>query len=307
MLAACQRCKALPAHAFVSKLGPPEQMLHKGAGFLLLLLQRLHSGTERGQVLRPSGCGCCSAISPCVPLLLVQHSPQARRMLPARPAFLDCRKADEADVPQDAQPKVIAERLADLDAVPHSAVRNVVGLDCTKGQDISSAHDTGCHGKGTVVTTLGTGLHACKRCWRQCMGPARKVPPFPKQVCAHVRKGPRQVLALEGRLIRKPSEVGSSVKPWPMVASGGSCSVVCSVLPMSWNSGSSHCAGFGMTMPTLGKLPKYRSARHSRAVQIAVVASLHKCSWFRSAPPALPPETGKLCITEEWGPCLCRS
>ena len=60
----------------------------------------------------------------------------------------------------------------------------------------------------------------------------------------------------EGREMRMPSDVGSSVKPCPMVASGGSCSVVCSVRPMSWNAGSSHCAGLGITMPTLGKLPK---------------------------------------------------
>ena len=59
-----------------------------------------------------------------------------------------------------------------------------------------------------------------------------------------------------GRLMRRPSEVGCRVKPWPMVASGGSCSVVCSVRPMSCSSGSSHCAGLGITMPTFGKLPK---------------------------------------------------
>lgn len=59
-----------------------------------------------------------------------------------------------------------------------------------------------------------------------------------------------------GRLIRMPSPVGSRVRPWPIVASGGSCRVVSRVLARSCSSGSSHCAMLGITMPTLGKLPK---------------------------------------------------
>lgn len=41
-------------------------------------------------------------------------------------------EANEADVTEDADSKVVAEGLADLDAVAHAKVLNVVGLHCTK-------------------------------------------------------------------------------------------------------------------------------------------------------------------------------
>lgn len=40
-------------------------------------------------------------------------------------------EANEADVTEDADSEVVAEGLADLDAVAHAKVLNVVGLHCT--------------------------------------------------------------------------------------------------------------------------------------------------------------------------------
>ncbi len=64
--------------------------------------------------------------------------------------------------------------------------------------------------------------------------------------------------AHEGRLRRKPSEVG--VTKAPCGSRSGRLRVVVRDAAKSWNSGSSHTTGLGMTMPTLGKLPTYRSA-----------------------------------------------
>lgn len=70
-----------------------------------------------------------------------------------------------------------------------------------------------------------------------------------------------------GRFSRKPSEVGVTNAPWGSRL--GRLSVVVMEAARSWNSGSSHTMGLGMTMPILGKLPTYRSARppqHSQAL-----------------------------------------
>ncbi len=71
-------------------------------------------------------------------------------------------------------------------------------------------------------------------------------------VCIQIQRRSKPV----GKVIRRPSDEGSKVKPWPIVASGGSCRVVCRVFARSCSSGSSHCPMLGITMPTFGKLPK---------------------------------------------------
>lgn len=48
-----------------------------------------------------------------------------------RPATSHSGEGDEADVADDADAKVVAEGLTDLDSVAHSAVRDVVGLHCS--------------------------------------------------------------------------------------------------------------------------------------------------------------------------------
>ena len=46
----------------------------------------------------------------------------------------EAAKADGPDVSEGAQPKAVAKGPADVDAAPHSAVRDVVGLDCAVAQ-----------------------------------------------------------------------------------------------------------------------------------------------------------------------------
>ena len=76
-------------------------------------------------------------LSRCLPdtLLLLVRQCSRVHVLPLLKAASHCHEADEADVSEDAQPKVVAKGLANLDAVPHAAVQDVVGLDCDMAQD----------------------------------------------------------------------------------------------------------------------------------------------------------------------------
>ena len=60
----------------------------------------------------------------------------------------------------------------------------------------------------------------------------------------------------------------------PCGSRSGRLRVVVRDAAKSWNSGSSHTTGLGMTMPTLGKLPTYRSAnQHPTKVSSCVLPS----------------------------------
>ena len=75
-------------------------------------------------------------------------------------------------------------------------------------------------------------LWGCRYC--QCA----KLPAFKHTECSYLVSSSLGNLdylghSLDGMLMRKPSELGSRVMPWPMMALGGNCSMVCSVRPMS--------------------------------------------------------------------------
>ena len=61
-----------------------------------------------------------------------------------------------------------------------------------------------------------------------------------------------------GMLMRKPSPVGVTKAPCRRLS--GRLRLVDKPAARSWNSGRSHIAGLGITIPTLGKLEKYLSA-----------------------------------------------